>query len=405
MIETKKIEIKKIILWGMLLLLPFFEPRCIDDLIQIRFYPDFFEIIGKLYLVGRILAAGYGYLMFLNNKNVKIHRDKVFFLILICLIGVVISNIINGMKLTLILSNFYDIGFLFLCYHLIYKKFSDFVDSVFLLFSILSILGTLSIFILPHGFNKTPDKHLSIYFLGSKNAAASVFLVMLFLWIAKNYLEYQRISKWIFLAEIIFFITGIITESSGTVVSMLLVIICSVYYFFCKETKLLLPSYIIVGILLILLAIYLGNYSNNLKHILEIMGRDATFTGRDVLWKQAVDAYKGSPIWGKGADLKFYNRSGTLQFSAHSQFLDRMAKYGSVDLIMIISVIVCVANRLNRFSNRKLAVFFSLLLAAYFLRMGFDVYNFNYFIIIMLLLNYISFLSPKNSKMLSNYNT
>ncbi len=381
------VKVNKTCVLFFFLMLPFFQPGCIDNMIAYGMHTALFESIGLVYAVARMgvsVFAVIAYIYMLMHKNIKINRYSAVFML--CTVCVIFSNLWNQAGLSVIISNVCEIAFLCLCELLLMQKNSQFVYVLTAIFGILSIVGAISIFAFPQGLNHAPDIHVAIYFLGSKNASVNLYIVFLmgFAGIACASKKKLPISGLLWI--LIFLATGIITESGSAILCMGLLLVWYLLYRIVKKEIVISPwiPFLIVACVLVL--IYSGTTVPVFSNVLAGLGRDITFSGRVPLWQQALDYFKKFPLLGTGIDVEFRNLSGYIQQSAHSQYLDRLAKYGIAAFVCFMAEIIFAVRDLQKAKRKKLAGFLGGIFAVYLLRMGFDTYSFYYFIVLVYLI-------------------
>lgn len=94
-----------------------------------------------------------------------------------------------------------------------------------------------------------------------------------------------------------------------------------------------------------------------LSSFTNMMGRDAGFTGRSLLWERAIDIIKQHPIIGLGNDPMVINIWGNL-FSSHNQLLDIAVRGGLLTLFFFIYLHIRVFCILIRSDGRKANILF-----------------------------------------------
>lgn len=82
-----------------------------------------------------------------------------------------------------------------------------------------------------------------------------------------------------------------------------------------------------------------------------------------------------------------YNIWGEITDHAHGWYIDSLAKYGLLAFIPFLMVMLNTMKGLNKEKDRILASFMGLLLLVYLLHMGFDDYNFNFFVLIIMIID------------------
>ena len=117
-------------------------------------------------------------------------------------------------------------------------------------------------------------------------------------------------------------------------------------------------------------------------------GKDATLTGRTVLWQQAIDLFKDSPLLGHGYRAFWVGKSLEAHrllymmhvddgraFHFHEQYLETLADTGIVGFAALVATIVIFGNRLWRNVVHRPSVFadYSLaIMVVYFIRLALE---------------------------------
>jgi exopolysaccharide production protein ExoQ len=78
--------------------------------------------------------------------------------------------------------------------------------------------------------------------------------------------------------------------------------------------------------------------------ILKLFGRDATLTGRTVLWQAVIDQCRNHPwtgyglgaFWGTGDALPIYAKTAWVPTSAHNGFLECLLELGAIGLVLLL---------------------------------------------------------------------
>ena len=124
--------------------------------------------------------------------------------------------------------------------------------------------------------------------------------------------------------------------------------------------------------------------------LLSSLGRNASFTGRDTLWQQAIDYFRANPLFGSGENLVFTLKSGDVTNHAHSQYLNRLAKYGLVPFVFLAGSLAVLTERMTSARRTLLMNLIGSCLIVYLLHMSFDDYSYNFFLLTVMIANYIA---------------
>lgn len=388
--KQHRLKINKQEVLYFLLLIPFFEPGCIGSFIEYNINTSLYNAIGTVFALGRYLVSCIGFILFIKEfTSRKNSTSTLFNLLIVITLFSTLSNIINKTSLNAILSGAYEIGFICICETLASKGYKKFIHVQLALLGVLSFLGATSILIFPHGFNHAKYTFFAIYFLGSKNASINIYIIFILAYLGYQYEKNKKLSIKGLIILTLFLITGFLTESGSTIVCLIILMAYYALRIVSFDKFSIRPWIPFAGVAFAIVVIYIGTNFNFINSIVTTLGRDLSFSGRTALWDDALSYFRSSPIFGVGIEAKFHNYSGVIQHSAHSQYLDRLAKYGIIAFILFIVVIIRTEKKLCIAKNRNIASVFGLIYTVYVLKMGFDTYDFKLLIMVIYLIEEI----------------
>jgi len=307
-----------------------------------------------------------------------------------------VACLLNGSIDAFFLIKIYSyIGFVYLCNWANNRLFECGLKVYTFLFKWLSIFGILSILLFPLGLLKADRVYTAVFFLGGKNASLPFYFLFLFSWYLKTMYSSKKLPEYWFIPPIFMVVASLICKSVNSLLIVSLVFIIAVLYIRIKPK--VRSEVVIGGVSTILACIYIGLNIPAISRFLELFGRNTTFSYRTFLWSLAFKYFKSSPIYGCGYPLT-YTRGSLFTDHAHSWYLDTLAKYGLMGFIPFMLLIIIVIRRINSFQDKYFASFICLLLAAYLLHMGFDDYNLNFFVLILMIIDGISSKEKSNKQ-------
>lgn len=267
----------------------------------------------------------------------------------------VISSLINGtFGMGLVLAAISYIGFVMVCEWMIYESKQDFYKAVFLLFGIYAIVGAISIFAFPNGFFDAATKAQAVYFLGSKNSSFDYFLIFMLLLVIRSFEQTDNLPRFTEIIVLFFLIAEVICDSSN---AMLCLAILMCMLFMVKYTKNIYsccsPAILVTAVFILGFMIVFGSTSNLLRSVVAIIGRDLSFSGRDTLWKQALEVVARNPLAGAGVNSSFVLATGAKASHAHCFYLDVFAKYGVFCFGAIMAMITGVMKKISNVKRDK----------------------------------------------------
>lgn len=366
----------------------FFTPMSLNLLVESGY--RIWKLVDYGYDGMQLLLSAFGCFLWLRNP--KREKSDWFIFILLHIFLMLLSGIFNGVTdLGQIRRMFCLLGFCLLCVELIGHSKELFIWAGATVFALYSLFGTVTVFLFPKGFFNAATTYSAIYGLGAKNNAFPWYFAFLFFAFLMFCFEKKRQCYLIPVAGLVTIASGIITGSVNTVLCLsLAVILFFGVKLFGKWVGKLHPLVLLGAFIIMVLLLYTGIASKLLEGILESFDRSATFSGRDLLWSQAWERFKEHPLFGAGWECEFTLRSGRIASHAHSQWLDKLAKYGLLQAIALILSLYITFRRAARASNKNEVNVGILLLLIYMLHMSFDVYNYNFFTMFLIVVNYLT---------------
>lgn len=349
----KKQHLKKIQIF--LMLIPFFELQSWSQLSDNQIMPQLFNAVLSIYSGLRLLITAFVIFELIRKKRIKISSTVIGIIAFVLLEN--ISGLLNGsLYLNFTIGSLSLLGFALLCQNYISSNRTDFIWACKKLFGILSLLGAIQIILMPYGFLNVRYKAYAIYFLGAKNSGFFYYATYLFFSFYDDIEKKQKIGKKSFLILFLFMIAALSCESMNTMMMLLIILIFAIVNNYGRALRRLLkPRYILIVVTTIAVVILVSDVRQLLSPILNLIGRDATFTGRDVLWDQAIQYFRNNPFSGNGILTEYTLIDGVVQDNAHSQFLDLLAKYGIFVFVTYISIPVLALRKAAKADkgNRK----------------------------------------------------
>lgn len=387
----------KNIIKNIVLLIPFFELQSFEMLADEWIKPGFFNTLLNVYSLLRIIITIYLLLDIFKKNKLKISYVAIYTTIFVILENIV-SFANESIYLNYVIGSFTFIGFALICVYMVEKSEYQFVIACKYLFGILSILGAIQIIIMPYGFLNAPDKAFAIYLLGSKNSSFFYFVIYIFFTFYQDVHLYNRIKLTHILLEWLFIIASIYADSMNTLAMLILIFLFTIVFNYGKKIyRLISPVSVTILTIVIAVIILVPEIREKLEPVLQIIGRNTSFTGRDILWEQAIADFLRNPFSGKGILTQFRLETGVFQENAHSHYLDLLAKYGVFVFLAYISIPICVLAKLIKYgkNNKRFIALKSVIVFVILFHSIIDHMPFYHFILIM---NAVELLSVTTNK-------
>lgn len=341
-----------------LFLLYFFISRACDPLKIIGENTLYVPI--KLFFVRLVSFVFIFYFIFRGKKNYKTPFVFVFSLLL----SLFVSTIINSSSM----HQFFAFAYPILAYTSFFIWIGESQSRLILFVKIISnyylviLIINLSLLIL------SPNLFGEAYFLGRENYVGYCLLVG-FLYNSINaYLLGRKIQMIIY--TVLMIVNNMLIWSSTTVVAtlfLLAVMFVPVLKSFFQKIPfyLLLISYCVVFIFVVIMST-IGFFDGTFveKFIIDILGKNMSYSGRDVLWEEAMLLIMQKPLLGYGVVkdgniIQFITKEGNLgSLSAHNQFLQSIYEGGVIVLLIIISSLLYLGKRIDMCSVKFVSLLF-----------------------------------------------
>ena len=130
------------------------------------------------------------------------------------------------------------------------------------------------------------------------------------------------------------------------------------------------------------------------EDLLSSFGKDLTFTGRTIIWDQALERIAQNPVFGGGHISPYgYETLGNETWSSassHNFYLDVLLETGIVGIAIVLLILLKLTHDIDRCDNRSMSQCFAILFFCFLLCYDFDVflnskqYMYNYSVLFFL---------------------
>lgn len=355
-----------------LLLIPFFELFTFELLIGKNIFPQFFSLLTTLFSVARIIITGIVVADYIYRKK----WPKMITVWGIAGYGftcILVSMVNGSVYATYIIGSFTYVGLALLCERMISESVSGFNKGCILLFGFYSIVNALMTFVMPNGFFDAVYKMNALYFLGSKNSAYFYYLVFMYFYVFDSLREKKRQPQFGILVVLMLLLSVYLCDSNNALVCLLVPLLYLIVLSLGHGVYKLANAKMLFG-LNVFAAWFIVATTNNpvIQKIVQLLGRNATYSGRDVQWQQAIEMFIENPLWGNGIFSRFQLRDGTWSEHAHSVYLDMLAKYGIVPFVIFVLTFVLILLKFTKCKDKKIVNFAGVVLFSVLLHNVFD---------------------------------
>ena len=239
------------------------------------------------------------------------------------------------------------------------------------------------------------------YFLGYRNNSIMLIFPAIIFTIVRSLRKYNKLTLSSFVITAVSFATVIIAFSATSVIGMT---VFTLFLLLALINK--MPNFLnIITYLAINIAYFFGVIILRLQEafafiIVDMLGRDLTFTGRTKIWDSALAAFAKSPVFGVGEIENQASRDLIGATHAHNYYLDLLYKSGLPGFLIFFAIlIICgVALYRNR-KNGKIPFVVSGAICAFMIMLQSEAYyNIYYFFSILTLAAFIPYALPKKDE-------
>lgn len=262
------------------------------------------------------------------------------------------------------------------------------------------LINFATIILFPQGMYEF-NNYTQNYFLGYRNNSIMLFFPAIIFSIVRSLRKYNKLTLSSFVITAVSFATVILAFSATSVIGMTVFILFLLLALINK-----MPNFLnIITYLAINIAYFFGVIILRLQEafafiIVDMLGRDLTFTGRTKIWDSALAAFAKSPVFGVGEIENQASRDLIGATHAHNYYLDLLYKSGLPGFLIFFAIlIICgVALYRNR-KNGKIPFVVSGAICAFMIMLQNEAYyNIYYFFSILTLAAFIPYALPKKDE-------
>ena len=383
------------ILFSIMVLLAFYPSQ---------YYRPEFTIIGYF-----LWAIGFVYL-------IKYHYKPSLFIIFLSFYQIwmfATTCYRNSIDLHMLFSSMRIIIFFAMAEFVARYDTKNFVKIIFWGTFVFIFIDILSIYLYPNGLRHTGAFDLNeyieqqkVWILGVKNNRVYWYLIVLISAYLIYYFDKSRKNKmFLVLYSLITLLTFIKIDADTSFVVFL--ISCSSIYLSSKikkvSSKSMKRAFIIYFIIVFL--IITGSLTSLASFVGNLFGKDATFSGRTIIWGMVLAEIMNNPVWGSGiiSSEEAIDLMGNYAFvNSHNQWLQTLWQGGLILLLVFVCFFYYGIKKITRqFIDVKLKFTFAVFIFALFVEMTMEVIFTNYscWTIMLLIYSVDQFNKEKNDRL------
>lgn len=355
---------KKNIIINFILLVFLFEPNILVK------YP----IYNNLFIVGGVISFLNIFIIYIK-KHIKLNKMMLFFILFMALN--ILSTVINNgdvLKIGYVAMTTVAL-FLYAKYFYDNENIDEFINMLYKIFTLYLTINLVLYIFKPQGIS---DKFPGIYFLGIRTRFTE-YVISCILLAYINYknkiISKKKMSLSIAIALINIFIHNVTTAYIG--------IMCSIvfYYFlinFVRKNNYIKFNWLAIVIYVFIILIVFARVQIYFEFlIVDILGKDLTFTGRTYIWDSALQIIKKSNIiFGNGCpdNGNFVPYGGAL-YQAHNEFIQIIYESGLIGIWLFLLFINAILKS-HKYDTSKIDIIIVSVVYALMVMMISEIYSY-----------------------------
>ena len=218
------------------------------------------------------------------------------------------------------------------------------------------------------------ETHQNWYIFTYDNASVFIFLPIAAALLYYCY-NYQKKATKVYIGYIVLILFMYISKMAvAAMISFVLFVALTWYYFRMynknKRTKLRLTYLNVLAMGLLLYIVVISFVGSDLSYTISgFFGKDGTFTGRDVIWANAIKYIVKYPVFGNGLESEAVRYAKIMMGQCHNILLEILYDGGLIGIILLGFAIYQFKPKK---SNTYSAYIFSICLFCYIIAAGFD---------------------------------
>ena len=262
------------------------------------------------------------------------------------------------------------------------------------------LINFVTIILFPQGMYEF-NNYTQNYFLGYRNNSIMLFFPAIIFSIVRSLRKYNKLTLSSFVITAVSFANVILAFSATSVIGMTVFILFLLLALINKMPKFLnIITYLAINITYFFGVIILRLQEAFAFIIVDMLGRDLTFTGRTKIWDGALAAFAKSPVFGVGEIESQASRDLIGATHAHNYYLDLLYKSGLPGFLIFFAILIICGMALYRNrKNGKIPFVVSGAICAFMIMLQSEAYyNIYYFFSILTLAAFIPYALPKKDE-------
>lgn len=231
-------------------------------------------------------------------------------------------------------------------------KLKQLVDGYAGALLLITVSNTISAIFFPDALYANANGRYVCFLLGEDNASINVYLLCIGVCMVRAYMKKVRVDLYIVVSIASLTIFSFIRETQGGIVCSIALIFAYILYLY-KNYR-LKASFVLCSMLAVFIFLVIFQGVLNFDYYVQMyFQRDATLSGRTLIWSKALEMIREKPILGYGnyysstlADVIYQSRIST-SITAHNTYLTNLLAGGILLLIPFVMELIVVARQVD----------------------------------------------------------
>lgn len=318
---------------------------------------------GNLYLEIPFVLSGILILVeIIKHKSLS----NVMWISLAYFVIVILSTFMNEGKIHMTLMNICPaLGMCLFSDYSMRTRPHEFAKNVGYFLMILIVLDMFSILLYPNGMYSNA-LYSANWILGFKTQRANIAVPAIALLATESYLEYSKIRLYVWFVAVASIIASYLCESTGGMLGVIFEMLFLVLLIYTEKGKIRSKvgkivtnkwiSFLIIIIIDIMVTV-LNDVSMFEPFIVDALGKDISFTGRTVIWAEAILLFLKSPIIGCGFldSTQFIRLTGNYGGTQpHNLFLAILVYSGIIGILLYAGIFYLAIKNVDKKIEKKI---------------------------------------------------
>lgn len=282
------------------------------------------------------------------------------------------------------------------------KNGIDFINILSLVLEIYVYINFLTLIVYPNGIYKTVSTdNPNNWFLGYKNQLINFILPVLCfsiinLYYNKKQSKVHKTFRMLFLYSVAI-TTSFVLWSAGTMVVVFLMVMFLAFHKFFNPKWFNFRNCFVVNCAMTFSIVVLRVQNAFSFIIVDVLGKDITFTGRTFIWDKALRYVYENPIFGNGVEFYSFRYikmrmdstwlTGYAALHSHCRFLEVVYRGGVILLAIYVFILVMTVKSLMAFKNTMFSKTLAISIFAYMTGMMTEMYEYSPLFFVMIVIS------------------